>query len=267
MKNSKKYSPKITKLFNSLKRKSTKQPMPKYSDPIEAVVYALVSESMPEAEAGRLHRRMMKHFVDLNDLRVSRREEIFDVFGGSSEELEKSATAITRTLNTIFEKRNRMSLEGLAQDGKRQAHKELSEMEGITPFAVSYCFLTAMGGHAIPLNAKMLDYLRSGELVHPKATDMEIAGFLERQIGAADAYDFYLFLRNEAEEAQPASKIKKKMEKKKVSEKEKTTVEKKTVAKKKTPVKKKVAAKKKVTEKKKTVTKKKTAVKKKTAKK
>ena len=241
MKNSKKYSPKVTKLFNSLKRKSTKQPMPKYSDPIEAVVYAMVSEFMPEAAGGRLYRRMMKHFVDLNDLRVSRKEEFFDVFRDSSEGFKKSATAITRTLNAIFEKRNRMSLEGLAHDGKRQAHKELSEMEGITPFAVSYCFLTAMGGHAIPLNAKMLDYLRSGELVHPNATDMEIAGFLERQIGAADAYDFYLFLRNEAEQAQPASKTKK------------ATTKKKTVVKKKTAVKKKAAVKKKTSEKKKIV--------------
>ena len=84
MKNSKKYSPKVTKLFNSLKRKSTKQPMPQYKDSIEAVVYALVSESMPEESSGRLYRRMMKHFVDFNDLRVSRREEILDVFKDSS---------------------------------------------------------------------------------------------------------------------------------------------------------------------------------------
>jgi len=253
MKNSKKYSPKVTKLFNSLKRKSTKQPMPNYSDPIEAVVYAMVSESMPEAAGGRLYRRMMKHFVDLNDLRVSRREEILDVFRDSSETFEKTAASITRTLNAIFEKRNRMSLEGLAQDGKRQAYKELSEIKGITPFAVSYCFLTSLGGHAIPLNAKMLDYLRTGEMVHPNATDTEIAGFLERQIGAADAYDFYLFLRNEAEQINSVHKIKKTTAKKKTAAKKKTTTKKKTVAKKKTAVKKKAAVTKKATAKKKTV--------------
>ncbi len=217
--------------------------MPQYGDPVEAVVYALVSESMPEEAAGRLYRRMMKHFVDFNDLRVSRREEILDVFRDSSAEFEKSAASITRTLNAIFETTNRISLEGLTQEGKRQAHKELSEMEGITPFAVSYCFLTAMGGHAIPLNAKMLDYLRAGDLVHPNATDMEIAGFLERQIAAADAYNFYLFLRHEAEHAQPASKIKKTAAKKKTTAKKKTVAKKKNAAKKKTTVKKKTAKK------------------------
>ncbi|MHC5214126.1 MAG: hypothetical protein ACYSOO_06015 [Planctomycetota bacterium] len=248
MKNSKKYSPKVTKLFNSLKRKSTKQPMPQYADPVEAVVYALVSESMSEEAGGRFYRRMVKHFVDFNDLRVSRREEILDVFRDSSAAFEESAASITQTLNSIFEKKNRISLEGLTQEGKRQGHKELSEMEGITPFAVSYCFLTAMGGHAIPLNAKMLDFLRTEELVHPNATDMEIAGFLERQIAAADAYDFYRFLRHEAEHAKPASKIKKTAAKKKT-----TAAKKKKVAKKKAVVKKKVVVKKKASVKKKTV--------------
>lgn len=252
MKNSKKYSPKVTKLFNSLKRKSKKQPTPEYSDPIEAVVFALVSEPVSEDLGGRLYRRAMKHFVDFNDLRVSRREEILDVFKDSSGISEKTAVAITRTLNTIFEKMNKMSLEELTHDGKRQAHKDLSEIDGITPFAVSYCFLTAMGGHAIPLNAKMLEYLREYELVHPSATDSEIAGFLERQIPAADAYDFYLLLRKEAEQSRPASKTKKvaakkKTKTKKAAVKKKTT--KKVAAKKKTTVKKKATAKKKTVKK------------------
>lgn len=252
MKNSKKFSPKVTKLFNSLKRNSKKQPMPTYNDPIEAVVYALISEYLPETAAGRLYRRMMKHFVDLNDLRVSRREEILDVFGDSSEDFEKIAKSITRVLNVIFEKTNRITLDQLAQDGKRQAHKELTEIEGITPFAVSYSFLTAFGGHAIPLNAKMLEYLRANELVYLTATDAEIAGFLERQIGATDAYDFYLLVRDEAEKAGPTAKTKKTTVKKKATAKKKTTVKKKTSVAKKTVAKKKTTAKKKATAKKKT---------------
>ncbi|MHC5180089.1 MAG: hypothetical protein ACYSOS_06150 [Planctomycetota bacterium] len=254
MKNSKKYSPKVTKLFNSLKRKSTKQPMPQYGDPVEAVVYALVSESVSESMAGRLYRRVTKHFVDFNDLRVSRREEILDVLGDSSEAFENSVAAMTRMLNTIFEKVSKVSLRWLTQEGKRQAHKELSEIDGMTPFAASYCFLTALGGHAIPLNATMLTYLRDQELVHPSATDAEIAGFLERQISAADAYDFYLLLRHEAEEAKPV--VKKKVAAKKKNTVKKTSVKKTVTAKKKVAVKK-AAAKKKTTAKKKATAKKK----------
>jgi len=255
MKDSKKYSPKLTKLFNSLKRKSPKQPMPEYSEPVEAIVFAMIVEAVPEDMGQRYFKRLKKHFVDFNDLRVSRREEVLDVLGDSSEPLENSVKAITRMLNTIFEKTNKMTLKGLTQDGKRQAHKELSEIEGVTPFAVSYCFLTAFGGHAIPLNAAMLDYLRTAELVHPSASDVDIAGFLERQIGAADAYDFYLLLRNEAERENPAAKTTKTVKKEAAAKKttaKKKTADKKTTAKKKTVTKKKTTVKKKVTAKKKT---------------
>lgn len=254
MKDSKKYSPKVTRLFNSLKRNSGTIKIPEFGEPLEAIVYALICEQVPEKTAERIFRHAMKHFVDLNDLRVSRREEILDVFGDKSEGLETSARLIPHVLNAVFEKTDRVSLDTLTQEGKRQAHKELTEIDGITPFAVSYCFLMALGGHAIPLNAKMVSYLHANELVYPNATDAEIAGFLERLIGASDAYTFYMLLRTEAEQAKPVAKTKKK-----------AAVKKKAVAKKKTTAKKKAAPVKKATAKKKAV--KKTATKKKTAKK
>lgn len=244
MKDSGKYSPKITKLFDLLKRKFKKHPMPVYTDPVDAVVYALVSEQVAEAFSDRIHKRMMKHFVNLNDLRVSRREEILDVFGDSFERADDVAASLTQVLNTIFEKKNTVYLAGLLQEGKRQAHKELSEIEGVTPFAVSYCFLTAMGGHAIPLNAAMLQYLRDSQLVYPSATDAEIAGFLERQVAAADAYDFYMLLRQEAEQAKPDSGTKEPAAKKKKAAKKTAPADKKTASKTKAAVKKKTVRKK-----------------------
>jgi endonuclease III len=214
MKDSKEYSPRLTKLVRSLKRGAEKCQMPVYADPIEAVVYALISEPMTEAAAARTFKRMKSHFIDLNDLRVSRVEEIVDIFRDASEAAEKSARAVTQVLNTIFDKTDRISLDTLSREGKRQAHKELSDIAGITPFAVDYCFLTALGGHAIPLTERMLDYLKTHQVVHPEATMEEIAGFLERQIPASDAYEFYIRLRNEVEQnhedhaAAPASKKK-----------------------------------------------------------
>jgi hypothetical protein len=239
MKDSKDYSPKVTKLFRSLKRKSGKVTMPTYEDPVQAIVDAMVFEHMTQVAAVRTLKRMKNHFVDLNDLRVSRKEEILDIFKDASEGAEKSATAITQTLNTLFEKHNKVTLDFLCHEGKRQARKDMEEIEGITSFAVNYCFLTALDGHAIPLNPVMLQYLRDQELVHPEANEQEIAGFLERQIAAADAYTFYALLREEAEQAKPVvqKKATVKTAKKKTTTKKKT-IKKKTVRKKKTTKKK-----------------------------
>jgi len=251
MKDSKKYSPKVTRLFNSLKRNSTKHPMPEYADPLEAVVYALICEQVPEQNAGRIYRRLMRHFIDLNDLRVSRREEILDVFNDTTDGLQESAKLITEVLNAVFATHDQVSLKNLGHDGKRQAHKELSEIGGITFFAVSYCFLTALDGHAIPLNAKTVTYLHENKLVHPDATDVEIAGFLERLIGAADAYEFYVLVREAAEQDRPVTKTKKAASSRKTTKKKtakKKTTKKKTATKKK--IAKKVATKKKTSKKK-----------------
>jgi hypothetical protein len=70
--------------------------------------------------------------------------------------------------------------------------------------------LTALQGHAIPLNSAMIDYLKTNELVHTEAGYEEIEGFLTRQIPAKNAYEFYSLLRHESEspKSQKARKTK-----------------------------------------------------------
>ncbi|MCE5184795.1 MAG: hypothetical protein LLF76_01560 [Planctomycetaceae bacterium] len=203
MKDSKEYSPRLSKLVRSLKRGTEKRVAPAFTDPIEAVIYALISERISDAAATRAFKRLKSHFIDLNDLRVSRIEEIQDVLRDGSQQAEAGARAITQVLNAVFDKTDHISLAALGAEGKRQAHKELSEIPGITPFAVDYCFLTALGGHAIPLTEQMLNYMKENQIVHPQASLEEIAGFLERQIPAAEAYEFYDLLRSAIEQGSP----------------------------------------------------------------
>ena len=214
MKNSKEYSPGIEKLLKTLKKDAAAVTPPVYNDPVEAVVYAFISAFTTEANAAKLIKRIGNHFVDINDLRVSRPEEILEVFGDQSDAAAASAQAMTAVLNVIFEKFDKVSLLTLNEGGKRQARKELEEIRGMTPFAAAYTFLTAFGGHAIPLTGSMIQSLRQRELVHPDAAPQDIESFLERQIGAADAYTFYALLRAETEggikpAARPKAKIKK----------------------------------------------------------
>jgi endonuclease III len=199
MKNSKDYCGKIKKLFQTLKKNAPAVTPVNYDTPVDAIVYAFISAFTTEANASRIFKRVGAHFVDLNDLRVSRPEEITEVFGDMSESATASAEAMTRVLNAIFDKFDKMTLSGLTDDGKRQARKNLEEIPGMTPFTVAYTFLAALEGHAIPLTEKMVEYLVQNGMVHPESTLQEIESFLERQISAADAYTFYVLLRAEAE--------------------------------------------------------------------
>jgi hypothetical protein len=229
MKNSNEYGKKIAKLYRSLKQKHAKVKKREFDDPAKAIVYAIISENMYKSAAKSVFKNMEAHFVDSNDLRVSRAEEIRDVMDIASEDSEKIASKLTEFLGAVFIKYDTVDLKELKEIGKRQARKDLEGLGILSRFVICYCFLTSLGGHAIPLTKEMIEYLKDSELVHPDASDDEIEGFLERQISAANAYEFYTLMREQSEKgrkkktktakSQPASEETSKKKPKKTTKK------------------------------------------------
>jgi len=243
MKDSKEYARKVRKFYRSLKSSKPKVEKVFYEEPAEAIVYGIISEETSETAANSAMKRFGEYFIDFNDLRVSRAEEIIEMLGSDTAVTRGIAYSITAALMAGFEKYNTVSLKALKKIGKRPARQILEKMTGMTAFVVDYCMLTALNAHAIPLTAKMTEYLRDNELVHPGADQQQIEGFLARQISIQNAYEFYSLLRRASESAR-ASKKKKTLKAKKKAAR---TTKKKTTKKKTT---KKKVAKKKVTKKK-----------------
>lgn len=199
MKNSKEYSTKVKKLYRSLKAKSPKVKKVFYDEPAEALVYAIISENMSEQATESAIKRFADYFVDLNDLRVSRTEEIVEVLGEDTKITKDTASTITKALRNIFDAYNSISLMGLKKIGKRPARQILEKMDSISRFATNYCLLASLQSHTIPLTKNMIECLRNNELVHPDADEQEIEGFLAKQISAENAYEFYALLRRHSE--------------------------------------------------------------------
>ena len=223
MKNSKEYSKKVQRLYSSLKREYPKVKKAVYDEPAEALVYAVVSENMSETAAETALKRFSNYFVDLNDLRVSRAEEIVETLGEDTHVTRDIASRLTEALRAVFEKYHTTSLASLKRIGKRPAKQVLEKMDAVSRFVVNYCMLTSLQGHAIPLTKKMIEYLRNNELVHAEADEQETEGFLTKQISAENAYEFYALLRRKSESRK--GRIKKKVKKvkgKKTKTKKKT---------------------------------------------
>lgn len=199
MKNSSEYSKKLRRLYNSLKRKYPKIQPVTHDDLVEALIYSIVSENLTARAAQTAMKRLAENFVDFNDLRVSRSEEIIETLGEDTPETKQIASSLTRALAAVFNRYNTLSLEALEKIGKRPAKQALGQMDGTSRFVVNYCVLTALHGHAVPLTSGMLEYLRDNELVHPDADEQEIEGFLTRQIPARNGYEFYRLLRAQSE--------------------------------------------------------------------
>ena len=215
MKDSKKYADKLLKEFRSLKREHGKVAKPKYEFSTDAMIYAIVSENMTDSAAIAAIKKLSRHFVDWNDLRVSRVEEIVDVLGKDSSENRAVAETLTQSLNTIFNKYDVVNLDALKEAGKRQAKALLEKLLPSSRFVINYTVLTALDGHAIPLTPKMLDYLKGNELIQSDAAIEEIEGFLDRQISAQQAYEFYAVFRHASESAKANDKKNDKKETKK----------------------------------------------------
>ena len=199
MKNSKEYARKIQNLCRTLSHKHAKVQKVSHEAIIDAIVHGIVSAQLTEKEAESAARTFTESFVDWNDLRVSRTEEIVEALGGDTPATRTVASTVTKVLTGIFNDYHKLSLEGLRKMGKRPARQALEKIDGISRFVVDYCMLTSLRGHAIPLTEAMVDYLKSNELVDPDADQEQIEGFLAKQIPARNGYEFYSLLRRESE--------------------------------------------------------------------
>jgi len=230
MKNSKEYGQKLQKLYRGLKRAHSKKiDHVVFDDPIEALISGIVGEHCTEAATTRAMKGFRETFVDWNDLRVSRVEEIVEVLREDNTTSRTAAFSLITALRAIFDEYHTLSLLPLKKIGKRPAKQALESLEGVGHFVVSYCMLTALQGHAIPLTETMASYLRQNEVVDPGADAHDIEGFLTRQVAAKNAYEFYSLLRQESESAKPAKKKTTRAKKKTTTRTKKTTKKRKVV--------------------------------------
>jgi endonuclease III len=199
MKDSKLYSQRIGGLYRLLKQKYGRVKPPSYEDPACAVVAGIVSECLSHKRTKAALKRLFSHFVDLNDLRVSRHEEIVEILGKDTPAARQAAAAVTRALALIFDKYNTVSLQGLRKTGKKAAREAIGKIEGLSGFVLDYCMVTSLKAHAVPLTGGMVEFLRENGMVDANARIEEIENFVARQVTAANAYEFYWLTRRACE--------------------------------------------------------------------
>ncbi|OQA01237.1 MAG: Endonuclease III [Planctomycetes bacterium ADurb.Bin401] len=197
------YSQRVKKLFSALKKGTEKPKKVSYDDIIEAMIFAALCEECTESAAKSAMRKIQSHFVDFNDLRVARTEEIAGIIGGDISIAENKSAKITSLLNAVFQKYDSLITENLIGTGKKGTREILEKLSGMTPFVRNFVYLTALNGHAVPLTSKMIQYLKTYNLVDEQWDDDQIESFIEKQVSASEAYTFYTIIRHDSELANP----------------------------------------------------------------
>jgi endonuclease III len=206
MRKSREYAQRLKKLFRGLKRAHPKIEPVNHDDPVDALIYGVVSERMSMSASEAAMRAIRRTFINWNDLRVSRPEEIVEVLGEDTPAGRDTAFMLTNALRAVFDVHHTVSLQALKKLGKRPAKQAIEKLGGVSRFTVNYCMLTSLQAHAVPLTEPMLGYLKQHKIVDGQADEEEVEGFLTRQVPAKNAYEFYALLRQECERPQPAGK-------------------------------------------------------------
>ncbi len=196
MKNGIKYAGRLRTAYKRLRQAVPGPTIPEPDDPLRRLAIAILGVGCGEEEARRALDRALSVLVDWNELRVSSAHEVNQATGNSIPHGPQRCQQLIHALQAIYEREHRVSLDRLGSLGRREARQYLAKLKGVDEYAAASVILWSFGGHAIPVNDRLMHALRHAELIHPEATRAEVQAFLERHVSANDAKQFCLIMRS-----------------------------------------------------------------------
>ncbi|MFH0980914.1 MAG: hypothetical protein V2A79_05175 [Planctomycetota bacterium] len=188
------YAKRMKRLYARVRRETEDPQVGAPTEPLEQLVLSALGQETSLPQAHKAVGRLLEVMVDLNEIRVSSPREIADILDAYLPNGRACATRLCQVLNAVFNSRNALNLNTLLTMGKREAKHWLEKLNGIEPYQVASVMLWSLGGHAVPVNARLLAALCQEELVDPHASVAEVQSFLERHTSPAEAKAFCLLM-------------------------------------------------------------------------
>lgn len=177
-------------------------------DPAEPVLCEFVRSMLlwesttPKAAAAM--KRIESRVVDFNELRVCLARELLEMLGERYPRAAERAQRLRAALNDLYSRAHAVTLEHLTGTGKREAWTYLESLEGVPPYVVARVMLLSLGGHAAPVDGRILQCLVAAGAVEEGTTAEVVAGTLERRVRAGEMVPTYLRLQSAADEGAAA---------------------------------------------------------------
>ncbi len=206
MKNGTMYAAKLKRTYARLRQSLPQPEIPEPDDPVRRLAIAILGVGCTDEEADRALDRAFPTMVDWNEMRVSSAPELNKATGNTIPQGTQRCKDLIDALQSIFDREDRLSLDVLRIMGRREARHYLEQLGGVDEHAIASVILWSLGGHAIPVNDRLLEALREADLVNPSADRAEVQAFLERHISAAEAKTFCLLMRKFGQTKRAASR-------------------------------------------------------------
>ncbi|WP_428389638.1 hypothetical protein [Mucisphaera sp.] len=164
---------------------------PDVVDPVAQVVLAFLAWRSTESEAEDALGRIMEVMIDYNDLRVSDEAQIAGLVGKSYPFVQERVARMVEVLNELFKREHAVSMASVASSSKKDQKHYLETLPGIVPYVASRVQLICFGGHAFPVDERILTLMVKGGVVDAEITPAEAEALLLRQVKAADTLKTY----------------------------------------------------------------------------
>jgi endonuclease III len=191
----------LERLRQLLRRRYGDPPNLSITHPVEHALVAVLAEETAERQARQALDRLHEHFVDLNDLRVSRPREIREALGHNFPRSGQKARVIPRLLDQVFKYHNSMVWDFLEPMGKTEVRGFFEKLEDVRPFVAAVLARDCAGAHAFPVDNDIARVLGRLNVLDPSSqTETEMQAVLERAVKANRAYEVHWLVRRLAED-------------------------------------------------------------------
>ncbi len=175
-----------TKLAPILKRHMPAEVPAAPLDPIATLVSSFLLWESSTAAAEQALVRVKAECVDFNELRVCLPEEIVAMLGSRYPFAEERANRMRRSLNDIYRREHKVSLDHVAGLGKREQRAYVENLDGMVPFVAGRLLLLHFGQAGVPIDDQLAELFREQKLIAKETTTTDLGHALNKHYHTLD---------------------------------------------------------------------------------
>ena len=172
-------------LLKKVRSESTAEP-PDSLKPMNQLLMGFLTWMSSRNQAEAAYGRVVGGIIDMNDLRISQDHELIDLIGDDYPFVEMRVARLRESLYEIYLREHATEMLSIDDKGKKEQRAYLDTLPGMPPYVAAHITLVSYGGHAIPVDEKLVALLAREKVIDAEAHPADVEALLLRQIKADD---------------------------------------------------------------------------------
>ena len=164
-------------------------------DPVAQLVVGFLQWRSTRRAADDAFVALMDALIDINDMRASHAHELVALIGEDYPDATERIIRLKQALHGVYLREHDVQMHSIDGKGKKEQRAYLDSLYGMTPFAAAQVTLLSFGGHALPVDEKLVMLLEREDALPENLDSAAAESFLLRQVKAGDALEAHLALQ------------------------------------------------------------------------